>query len=53
MSKAKEVYSSEKCATVTTYVSAKDKIKDPSITEKYYDLVQRLQDIPNRNLISC
>lgn len=33
------VYSQKKCEEVTTYVSAKDKIKDPSITEKYYDLV--------------
>jgi sterol 24-C-methyltransferase len=39
MSGVKEVYSKEKCEEVTTYVSAKEKIKDPSITEKYYDLV--------------
>lgn len=39
MSGVKEVYSKEKCEEVTTYISAKEKIKDPSITEKYYDLV--------------
>ncbi|MBI2742405.1 MAG: methyltransferase domain-containing protein [Chlamydiales bacterium] len=39
MASVKEVYSKEKCEEVTTYVSASDKIKDPSITEKYYDLV--------------
>lgn len=39
MQQIKEVYSPEKCEEVTTYVSAKSKVKDPSITEKYYDLV--------------
>lgn len=35
----KEIYSKKKCEEVTTYVSAKKRIKDPGITEKYYDLV--------------
>ena len=39
MGQVKEVYSQKKCKEVTTYISAKDKIKDPTITEKYYDLV--------------
>jgi sterol 24-C-methyltransferase len=39
MDRAKDVYSEEKCEAVTTYVSAKDKIKEIHITEKYYDLV--------------
>ena len=39
MGKVKEVYTKEKCDEVTTYVSTNTKIKDPGITEKYYDLV--------------
>lgn len=39
MVRAKNVYSKKKCEEVTTYVSFKDKIKDPQLTEKYYDLV--------------
>lgn len=39
MGQVKEVYSQKKCDEVTTYVSAGQKIKDPTITEKYYDLV--------------
>jgi sterol 24-C-methyltransferase len=39
LSQVREVYSKEKCEEVTKYVSARSKIKDPGITEKYYDLV--------------
>ncbi len=39
MPRVKDVYTKEKCEEVTTYVSAKSKVKDPGITEKYYDLV--------------
>lgn len=39
MKQLKKIYSKRKCEDVTKYVSAKDAIKDPSITEKYYDLV--------------
>lgn len=39
MEKIKEVYGEGKCEEVTHYVSASKKIKDSSITEKYYDLV--------------
>lgn len=39
MTKLKEVYEKKKCEEVTTYVSAGEKIKDTSITKKYYDLV--------------
>ncbi len=39
MTRVKDMYTKEKCEEVTTYVSARSKVKDPSITEKYYDLV--------------
>lgn len=39
MVRAKQIYTKSKCKEVTTYVSAKSKIKDPVLTEKYYDLV--------------
>ncbi|OGN64085.1 MAG: hypothetical protein A3E80_04560 [Chlamydiae bacterium RIFCSPHIGHO2_12_FULL_49_9] len=39
MAQLKNVYTEKKCEEVTAFVSAKAKIKDPSITEKYYDLV--------------
>lgn len=39
MVRAKDVYTKKKCEEVTTYVPLKDKVKDPHLTEKYYDLV--------------
>lgn len=39
MDQIKEIYCEKKCEEVTSFVSAKEVVKDPSITEKYYDLV--------------
>ena len=34
----KEIYTEEKCNNVTTYTSATEKVKDPSIIGEYYEL---------------